>query len=264
MKQFLGKIFSAEKQVGTSKSRTTWFRGVRTARHQLLPSLFRINLSQDARHKIENEIFADFRSSGHKYLKPTTLTDSWDYLSAMQHFGVKTRLLDWTTDLEVALYFALEGVEKVDIDRPTEWPCIWVLNPFRLNSFFIKEGPVFDRADPIPYDYYDQTVACVRTRAKWPHTAGLAYSPGFSNDRIAAQYGCFTIHGDWSGPLNTAPCMQGTFPTLKRVLIDPNDWGQLRDHSVRKAPSHLRVFPDMHGYVRTLNHKISSKVGAGF
>lgn len=256
MKQFLGKIFRAEKQVGTSKRRSAWYRGVSKAKHQLLPGLFRPTLSQHIRQRIEHEIYADFRSSVRKYLPTDTLADSWDYLSAMQHFGVATRLLDWTTDLDIALYFALAGVEKVDIGDPGEWPCIWVLNPYRLNSFYTSNSPIYDRADPIPYDYYDRTVACVRTGAMWPHDAGIAYNPGFSNDRMAAQHGCFTVHGGWAGPLNTAPCMQGTFPTLRRVLIDPNDWGQLRDHSVRKAPHHLKVFPDIHGYVRSLNHRV--------
>src|SRR5205823_4830121 len=53
-------------------------------------------------------------------------TDLWLFLA--QHFGVPTRLLDWTQGALIALYFALLE-EKADKPRPI----VWMLNPTQLN-----------------------------------------------------------------------------------------------------------------------------------
>ncbi len=36
----------------------------------------------------------------------------WDILFHMQHYGCKTRILDWTDNLGTALYFALCSYQK--------------------------------------------------------------------------------------------------------------------------------------------------------
>jgi hypothetical protein len=176
-------------------------------------------------------------------------------LAAMQHFGVATRLLDWTTQLEVALYFAIANLRKLDMLTPDDWPCIWVLNPYRLNRCLVGDDVIFDRADPVPYDYYTQTVACIKQGVQWPHESPIAINPGFTNRRIEAQHGRFTVHGSLLQPLGTPTNPPEEFWGVRRVVIDPNDWGELRTNAVRDATYHLRMFPDIEGFARFLNQR---------
>src|SRR5690606_36926394 len=54
--------------------------------------------------------------------------DDWEWLFLMQHYGVPTRLLDWTDSPLVALFFAVYNVDRDDRDAS-----LWVLLPAALN-----------------------------------------------------------------------------------------------------------------------------------
>ncbi|MCB5383968.1 FRG domain-containing protein [Blautia glucerasea] len=54
--------------------------------------------------------------------------DRASWLTMMQHYGLPTRLLDWSESPLVALYFALSE-KKDDIDA-----AVWIMNPMKLNK----------------------------------------------------------------------------------------------------------------------------------
>ncbi len=80
------------------------FRGVRSSSHALLPKVGRSTHSVKAEH--ERRLLEDFRQHALPYLESTP-TDDWAWLSLAQHYGLATRLLDWTSNPLVAAYFAI-------------------------------------------------------------------------------------------------------------------------------------------------------------
>lgn len=45
-----------------------------------------------------------------------------------QHYGVKTRLLDWSRDINVAIYFAISGLMNIEKSKIPKNIVLWVLN----------------------------------------------------------------------------------------------------------------------------------------
>lgn len=103
------------------------FRGHADCSWKLIPSLYRNDVSYDRtvyrdgsipRHYAESDrTEAFFHSRFFHKAQPHGITPSGNMLydlCMLQHYGVATRLLDWSRDPLVALFFAVESCTKVD------------------------------------------------------------------------------------------------------------------------------------------------------
>ncbi|WP_150139011.1 FRG domain-containing protein [Candidatus Enterovibrio escicola] len=93
----------------------TCFRGVSDLNYELIPSLGRIPQLIDDDHMLtgfELRIIDEFKRRVSSILKYTPKSE-WEWLFIAQHYGMPTRLLDWSSNPLVALYFAVyENINK--------------------------------------------------------------------------------------------------------------------------------------------------------
>ena len=115
---FFNEIEKAREELRCSKS-GAFYRGHTQMSHKLVPSLLRSSFSTTLEHNIYVESYA----RGRHLMKESM--NSWEFLSIMQHFGIPTRLLDWSESLVTALFFAL--------NETSSNPQIWITNGFELN-----------------------------------------------------------------------------------------------------------------------------------
>jgi FRG domain len=90
------------------EKRGTWvFRGHADADFGLIPKVGRVQHKSVSRAGFERSIFAMFKRNARQYLESLPSSD-WEWLAMAQHHGLPTRLLDWSFNALVALYFAVE------------------------------------------------------------------------------------------------------------------------------------------------------------
>ena len=91
---------------------------------------------------LERNLMLRFRQRSLPY-HSRSLDNDWDTLFFMQHYGIPTRLLDWTENPFTALHFALMGAHrklnakgKYRFDEPAT---VWILDPVKWNRHSLKE-----------------------------------------------------------------------------------------------------------------------------
>lgn len=83
--------------------------------------------------RAEASMFAEFKRAA-PYLLPSATTNDWDRLSMAQHYGMPTRMLDWTVNHMVALWFALSSPAETDA-------AVWAFRPSKANMMEESAAP---------------------------------------------------------------------------------------------------------------------------
>jgi FRG domain len=76
--------------------------------HPLLPKLFRAPNTPSRVQEFEGKMLALLKQAA-PHLAPSRPENDWDWLSLGQHYGMSTRMSDWSANALVALFFAVES-----------------------------------------------------------------------------------------------------------------------------------------------------------
>lgn len=240
---------------GFSPGKTTWYRGCGKTTHELRPTLFRHPTEHTIEGLIQTEssIIDRFKERCIPHLN-RQLTEDWEYLFLTQHYGIPTRLLDWSENPFFALYFALESAPFKIVSGSPKYPedaAFWALDPTLWNQSVLRH---------MSYDESILATNDTRVRGYAPKSdltlmgnEPLAIYGAHNSPRIVAQRGVFTISGKNTEPMEEIS-RDGSFPTdvVRQFEIPKESILDLRQEIYAIGITAATVFPDLDGLAKEL------------
>lgn len=164
-----------------------WFRGHRSENFHLCSTIHRhVNglirglreppVGEPRRQLLYEEyktVYRRFKADAWPLLDERERSD-WGIIFTMQHYGIPSRLLDWTESFACAVFFAQLG------RKPDDTACIWILDPHALNLKAVNEHGFV----ALDEDMSDSQVNSKHWHPKWPRSEhpllSIATSPIFT------------------------------------------------------------------------------------
>lgn len=244
-----------------------WYRGIGNAKeHKLTPTLYRHPRLKAAKDlfQLERVMLEQFERQNVLHAGVAggigaTAGEEGDFRSLfyMQHYGVPTRLLDWTSNPFIALYFALSSAKPEKNGKFTEDAAVWILDPVAWNKTALDQlahgdgGPLKLTDESAIRGYrprklqQGQVIHAEMAQVYEPPVAMLGIA---NNARIFAQKGVFTIFGKDTRSMEEQFEKSG-FPadSLTQVIIPKGSIAELTERLVTIGYTDSVSYPDLHG-----------------
>jgi FRG domain-containing protein len=138
----------------------------------------------------EKKLLSNFKKSASGSLVDVPDND-FDWLGVAQHYGLPTRLVDWSENPKVALWFALENA-KQGRDKPTVW-----------------------RMLPEPKDFEENH----KNKRPFAGSRTKVFRSNFKTPRIMAQKGLFTVFKCMDKQINSFSRFSRFVPLQKNKVL---------------------------------------------
>lgn len=228
--------------------KVSWYRGTGNSSYELLPTLVRRNPvpSPDDLNRIEKGISNSFAQRSPPFIN-MDFSSEWKKLFYMQHYGIPTRLLDWTESPFVGLYFALSSVTREkDTGKPKNDVALWLCDPVAWNQTALSHIS-------FPGGILDEN--CEEIKAYSPSsdidqraTIPVMIYGTHNSPRIVAQRGVFALFGKGIDSMNKI-YQESHFSAgaLQKIVIEKNDIDEVLLSLYRKGFSESTIYPDLFG-----------------
>lgn len=225
------------------------FRGLSDASYRLDTTLMRLGGQYV---ELERHLLRNFKKYAHRNI--VERDSLWHWLSVAQHYGLPTRLLDWTYSPFVAMHFATSNIEKFDIDG-----VVWAVNYVKAHELLpqsLKEKLEAEGANVMTVSMLSEVVNSLpEFDALADNKLTIFFEPPSIDDRIVNQHAFCSVMSDPSIALEDWLKNQ---PGISRRIIIPAalKW-EIRDKLDQANVNERVLFPGLDGLSRWLKRHYS-------
>lgn len=253
-----------------------WFRGCSDASYRLEPGIVRYSkILHNNNNGIESQellwnryenfialsfkrMLSQFKKKAFLYCKSCLPANDFEWMFLMQHYGIPTYLLDWTTNPLVALYFALpssEFIDRYDTESLDISECIdifkqcgyseggssvYIIDPIGINDAIYKDARIFDiSSEPEKWVRYID-----HTRVNEVLFPLCTKTPFTIDSRVSNQNSVFTLHGLLKDPIDHYQKLRAY---LYKIFIPYNAWFSLKKELSLFGITSSYIYPDLGG-----------------
>ena len=231
------------------------FRGLSDSAYRLETTLMRLGGPYQS---LERHLLRNFK----KYARSNVVEQDsvWHWLAVAQHYGLPTRLLDWTYSPYVALHFATANIERFATDG-----VIWAVNYLQTHQLLprhLMEKLEEEGANVFTVGMLSTTQASLQEfSAPAQQNFALFFEPPSIDDRITNQYALFSVMPDPGQALDN--WLAGHPGLWRRIVIPaPLKW-EIRDKLDQANISERVLFPGLDGLSSWLKRQYSPKQEQG-
>lgn len=196
--------------------------------YPLLPSALRKDASGNRKYpkrSIRN-FLTNFKINSYQYMNsPWDIKNDIEWMLHAQHFGLPTKLMDFTTSHITSLLFAVEKSFQTDSQSDA---VVYFLNPLELNLKNMQQKTILNISDStdIKSEGYDGPIVVQGRRI---------------NNRVNAQKGLFVLFQDDDKPLEVT----SDESTLKKIVIPGEATKEILSSLFTMGISFTHIYPEL-------------------
>ena len=239
--------------------------------------------------------FADFEAFSLEQIKAARCegtipqdSDNFSWLALLQHHGCKTRLVDFTESIYVALYFAYREAPTADDLNADSAGAIWAINKPALEA---RVAEIVKWTDgKLEFDAESRSLlnlsiqkSLLRQHDKSDELGIVFGEPGTPNNRMMVQRGLFlaplNLEYDFKQNLTAGLNLTGTYEPVRRlnslddlraalleelvvkIRLAKTMRTELLSFLANRGITEASLFPGLDGYARSLNYRSLEKEG---
>jgi FRG domain len=246
------KLFadSWNESLGRFRSRFA-FRGLSDSSYRLETTLIRLGGEYAG---LERHLLRNFKKYAHK--RVVERDSLWHWLSVAQHYGLPTRVLDWTYSPLIAMHFATANIDKFNVDG-----VIWTVNYVKAHELLprkLKERIEQEGANVLTVELLNEEIdSLAELDALAKDKISIFFEPPAIDDRIVNQYAFCSVMSD--------PCMvlddwlEQHSGLARRIIIPAELKWEVRDKLDQANINERVLFPGLDGMSRWLKRHYSPR-----
>ncbi|MEH6930551.1 FRG domain-containing protein [Priestia megaterium] len=219
------------------------YRGVGSSMFDLSTSLMRIDNTY-----MESHLLRNFKKYARSVLKDDH--NDWELIAVAQHYGLPTRLLDWSFSPYVALHFATSDISKYDEDG-----AIWCLDIVKVHELLphkykeaLNEEASYVFTVDLLQNIYNIEVSKIKNfnlEKEEGNDFVICLEPPSLDERIVNQYAMFTL---MTNPNRTLDNWLEDYPHIYKKIIIPAELKlEIRDKLDQANINERMIYPGLQG-----------------